>query len=81
MYFNARVGAEKRQIPLDFLDITPLKLALEILAEKINKNHEDLAFATPLGTILTQTDMELTVVMIIEKYGNTLDVFEKGVLG
>ncbi|MHA1728673.1 MAG: hypothetical protein ACTSWY_08055 [Promethearchaeota archaeon] len=81
LYFTTRVGFDKKSIPFN---TTASLLFVDVVAEvckKLNISQQSLSLATPGGLVLSASDFNKTVNMIVEEFGTAFEVIDQGIVG
>jgi len=81
IYFVNKFGPEKKQIPFPVDPNIKLLDLIPELSKKLGISSQDICLANIAGQVLTKTDLESSIKIIIEKFGNTFDVIDRGIVG
>ena len=81
IYFVNKFGSEKKQIPfpvnpdLKLLDVIPE------ISKKFGINSQNICIANMGGQVLTATELGISIKNLVDKYGNSFDVIDRGGVG
>ncbi len=81
LHFTTRVGFEKKSVPFH---TSPSLLFVDVVTEvckKIGVSQQSLSLATPGGIVLTASDFNKNVNIIVEEYGTAFEVIDQGIVG
>jgi len=68
IYFVNKFGTEKKDIPFP-------------VSKKFGLMAQNVCIANMGGQVLTQTDLVKPIKEIVEKFGNTFDIIDRGIVG
>lgn len=81
IYFVNKFGSEKKQIPFPVsLNIKLMEIIPEI-SKKFGISSQNICIANMGGQVLTKTDLLSPVKDLVEKFGNSYDIIDRGIVG
>jgi hypothetical protein len=81
LYFIDKFGAEKRRIPFPVSPDIKLIDVLSELGKKLDIPSQNICITSIGGQVLTTSELLLPVEKVIENYGNTFDIIDRGLVG
>jgi hypothetical protein len=81
IYFVNKFGTEKRQIPFPVAPNIRLMDVIPEISKKFGISSQNICIANMGGQVLTETDLLSSVVEIVEKFGNSFDIIDRGIVG
>jgi len=81
IYFVNKFGSEKKQIPFPIGPNIKLMDAIPEISKKFGISSQNICIANPGGHVLTATDLLSSVKELVEKFGNTFDIIDRGIVG
>ncbi len=81
IYFVSKFGTEKKQIPFPVSSNIKLMDIIPELSKKFGISSQNICLANMGGQVLTATDLIDPVKVLIEKFGNTFDIIDRGIVG
>ncbi|MHA2037806.1 MAG: hypothetical protein ACW98X_15330 [Promethearchaeota archaeon] len=81
IYFVNKFGSEKKQIPFPIAPKIKLMDVVPEISKKFGISSQNICIANMGGQVLTYTDLMSTVEELVEKFGNTFDIIDRGIVG
>ncbi len=81
IYFVNKFGTEKRQIPFPVAPNIRLMDVIPEISKKFGISSQNICIANMGGQVLTETDLLSPVIEIVEKFGNSFDIIDRGIVG
>lgn len=81
IYFVNKFGTEKKDIPFPVSPNVKLMDVIPEISKKFGINAQNVCIANPGGQVLTQTDLLRPIKEIVEKFGATFDIIDRGIVG
>jgi hypothetical protein len=81
IYFVNKFGTEKKQIPFPVSPNVKLMDIVPEISKKFGISSQNVCIANMGGQVLTNTDLLSPIKVIVEKFGNTFDIIDRGIVG
>jgi len=81
IYFVNKFGTEKKDIPFPVSSNIKLMDIIPEISKKFGLIAQNVCIANMGGQVLTHTDLLRPVKEIVEKFGNTFDIIDRGIVG
>lgn len=81
IYFVNKFGTEKKQIPFPVSPNIKLMDIVPEISKKFGISSQNVCIANMGGQVLTNTDLLSPIKVIVEKFGNTFDIIDRGIVG
>ena len=81
IYFVNKFGSEKRQIPFPIAPNIKLMDVIPEISKKFGISSQNICIANMGGQVLTSTDLLSPVRELVDKFGNTFDIIDRGIVG
>ena len=81
LYFSTVIGAKHNRLPYESPNKIIFREVIVEIAKKLSIDSEQIAISSKFGDVLTKTDFNKTVEVIVEEYGDSFDVINRGVVG
>ena len=81
IYFVNKFGSEKKQIPFPIAPTIKLMDVVPEISKKFGISSQNICIANMGGQVLTYTDLMSTVEELVNKFGNTFDIIDRGIVG
>ncbi|NHJ23284.1 MAG: hypothetical protein EAX89_01825 [Candidatus Lokiarchaeota archaeon] len=81
IYFVNKFGTEKKQVPFPVSANIKLMDVVPEISKKFGISSQNVCIANMGGQVLTNTDLLSPIKEIVEKFGNTFDIIDRGIVG
>jgi hypothetical protein len=81
IYFVNKFGTEKKQVPFPVSSNIKLMDIVPEISKKFGISSQNVCIANMGGQVLTNTDLLSPIKEIVEKFGNTFDIIDRGIVG
>ena len=81
IYFVNKFGTEKRQVPFPVSPNIRLMDVIPEISKKFGILSQNICIANMGGQVLTETDLMTPVIEIVNKFGNSFDIIDRGIVG
>jgi hypothetical protein len=81
IYFVNKFGTEKRQVPFPVAPNIRLMDVIPEISKKFGILSQNICIANMGGQVLTETDLMTPVIEIVNKFGNSFDIIDRGIVG
>ncbi|MFW9938053.1 MAG: hypothetical protein ACFFA8_10225 [Promethearchaeota archaeon] len=81
IYFVNKFGTEKKQVPFPVAPNIKLMDVIPEISKKFGLSSQNVCIANMGGQVLTNTDLLSPIKDIVEKFGNTFDIIDRGIVG
>ena len=81
IYFVNKFGTEKRQIPFPVAPNIRLMDVIPEISKKFGISSQNICIANMGGQVLIEKDLLSPVVDIVNKFGNSFDIIDRGIVG
>ena len=81
IYFVNKFGTEKRQSPFPVAPTIKLMDIIPEISKKFGISSQNICIANMGGQVLTATDLMVPISQLVEKFGNTFDIIDRGIVG
>ncbi|MBY9004628.1 MAG: hypothetical protein KGD73_11690 [Candidatus Lokiarchaeota archaeon] len=82
IYFVKKFGTEKKDIPFPVSSNIKLMDIIPEISKKFGLQSQNVCIAVMGGgQVLTQTDLVRPIKEIVDKFGNTFDIIDRGIVG
>ena len=81
IYFVNKFGSEKKQVPFPVAPNIKLMDIIPEISKKFGVSSQNICIANMGGQVLTTTDLLRTINELVEKFGNTFDIIDRGIVG
>jgi len=81
IYFVNKFGTEKKQIPFPVSPNIKLMDIVPEISKKFGISSQNVCIANMGGQVLTNTDLLSPIKDIVEQFGNTFDIIDRGIVG
>lgn len=81
IYFVNKFGSEKKQIPFPVAPTLKLMDIIPEISKKFGISSQNICLANMGGQVLTTSDLTTPIRDLIEKFGNTFDIVDRGIVG
>jgi len=81
IYFVNKFGTEKRQVPFPVAPNIKLMDIIPEISKKFGISAQNICVANMGGQVLTNTDLLIPISELVEKFGNTFDIIDRGIVG
>ncbi|MFX1366705.1 MAG: hypothetical protein ACFFCE_06235 [Promethearchaeota archaeon] len=81
IYFVNKFGSEKRQIPFPVAPNIRLMDTIPEISKKFGISSQNICVANMGGQVLTATDLLRPISELVNKYGNSFDIIDRGIVG
>jgi len=81
IYFVNKFGSEKKQIPFPVSPNLKLKDIIPEISKKLGISSQNISIANMGGQVLTTSDYRKPIKELVDEFGNTFDIIDRGVVG
>ena len=81
IYFVNKFGSEKKQFPFPVAPNIKLMDIVPEISKKFGVSSQNVCIANMGGQVLTATDMLCSIKELVDKFGNTFDIIDRGIVG
>lgn len=81
IYFVKKFGTEKKDIPFPVSPNVKLMDIIPEISKKFGLVAQNVSIAIMGGQVLTPSDLVRPIKEIVEKFGNTFDIIDRGIVG
>jgi hypothetical protein len=81
VYFVNKFGSEKKQIPFPVAPNIRLMDIVPEISRKFGISSQNICIANMGGQVLTQTELLSPIKDLLERFGNTFDIIDRGIVG
>jgi len=81
IYFVNKFGSEKKQIPFPVSPNIKLMDIIPEISRKFGISSQNVCIANMGGQVLTSTDLLSPIKELVEKFGNSFDIIDRGIVG
>jgi len=81
IYFINKFGSEKKQIPFPVGPNIKLMDIIPEISRKFGISSQNICLANMGGQVLTATDLATSIKELVDKFGNSFDVIDRGGVG
>ncbi|MHA1284376.1 MAG: hypothetical protein ACTSVV_06955 [Promethearchaeota archaeon] len=81
IYFVNKFGTEKKQVPFPVAPNIKLADIIPEISKKFGILSQNICIANMGGQVLTTTDLMAPIKEVVEKFGNTFDIIDRGIVG
>ena len=81
IYFVSKFGTEKKQIPFPVAPNIKLMDLIPELSKKFGISSQNICLANMGGQVLTSSDLMSPIRELVESFGNTFDIIDRGIVG
>lgn len=81
IYFVSKFGTEKKQVPFPVAPNIKLMDIIPELSKKFGISSQNICLANMGGQVLTSSDLMDPIKALVDKFGNTFDIIDRGIVG
>ena len=81
IYFVNKFGSEKKQIPFPVAPNIKLMDIIPEISKKFGISSQNVCIANMGGQVLTTTDLLSSIKELVDRFGNTFDIIDRGIVG
>ncbi len=81
IYFVNKFGSEKKQIPFPVAPNIKLMDIIPEISKKFGISSQNICVANMGGQVLTATDLLRPISELVNMFGNSFDIIDRGIVG
>ncbi|MFW9990152.1 MAG: hypothetical protein ACFFC3_16030 [Candidatus Odinarchaeota archaeon] len=81
IYFVNKFGSEKKQIPFPVAPNIKLMDVIPEISKKFGISSQNICVANMGGQVLTATDLLRPISELVNMFGNSFDIIDRGIVG
>lgn len=81
IYFVNKFGSEKKQIPFPVAPNIKLMDVIPEISKKFGISSQNICIANMGGQVLTATDLLRPINELVNTFGNSFDIIDRGIVG
>ncbi|TFF97437.1 MAG: hypothetical protein EU547_04335 [Promethearchaeota archaeon] len=81
IYFVNKFGSEKKQVPFPVSPNLKLMDIIPEISKKFGVSSQNICIANMGGQVLTATDLQKPIKEVVEEFGNSYDIIDRGIVG
>ena len=81
IYFVNKFGSEKKQIPFPVSPNLKLMDIIPEISKKFGISSQNICIANMGGQVLTSSDLTKPIKDLVDNFGNSFDIIDRGVVG